>query len=226
VVLLYLYQGQPLGGVAVSLAGATATYALGRVFTQHFDQGGTLLDFDPISSREYFEKEYERGRIFLGRRDLPKQKQVTNLSLKAGRNTLSTEEELLRAESEQLHAALLSLQETVDLLQSQSADTITDNETEVLFEENEPLGITTVNETDLIIIEEGIEHEEEKGLGAATVSETDLTIELEEEKVLKARGNFSFLDRTTWWQRFVSAVARQFNKLRVLKDKLLRGNEP
>ena len=50
--------GTVLGGATASVAGATATYALGRVFTQHFDQGGTLLDFDPISSREYFEKEY------------------------------------------------------------------------------------------------------------------------------------------------------------------------
>ena len=40
--------GTVLGGTTAAVAGAAATYALGRVFTQHFDQGGTLLSFDPI----------------------------------------------------------------------------------------------------------------------------------------------------------------------------------
>ena len=56
--------GSMLGGVTVSIAGAAATYALGKVFTQHFDQGGTLLNFDPIKSRAYFEKEFEAGRMY------------------------------------------------------------------------------------------------------------------------------------------------------------------
>ncbi len=57
--------GTIIGGLTASVSGAAATYALGRVFTQHFDQGGTLLDFDPVKSREYFEKEFEEGRMFV-----------------------------------------------------------------------------------------------------------------------------------------------------------------
>jgi uncharacterized protein (DUF697 family) len=57
--------GTIIGGLTVAVSGAAATYALGRVFTQHFDQGGTLLDFDPMKSREYFEKEFEEGRMFV-----------------------------------------------------------------------------------------------------------------------------------------------------------------
>lgn len=53
-----------LGSLTGSVTGAASTYALGKVFTQHFDQGGTLLDFDPVKSREYFEKEFEAGRMF------------------------------------------------------------------------------------------------------------------------------------------------------------------
>ena len=56
--------GSMLGGVTVSVGAAAATYALGKVFTQHFDQGGTLLDFDPVKSRAYFEKEFEAGRMY------------------------------------------------------------------------------------------------------------------------------------------------------------------
>lgn len=57
--------GTLLGGAAGAVTGAAATYALGQVFAQHFDQGGTLLTFDPIKSREFFEKEFEAGRIFV-----------------------------------------------------------------------------------------------------------------------------------------------------------------
>lgn len=53
--------GSVLGGVAVSLGSAAATYAIGKVFTQHFDQGGTLLDFNPVESRKYFQELYEEG---------------------------------------------------------------------------------------------------------------------------------------------------------------------
>lgn len=58
-------MGTVLGGVTASVAAAAATYALGRVFTQHFDQGGTLLDFDPVKSRQFFEKEFKAGRLFV-----------------------------------------------------------------------------------------------------------------------------------------------------------------
>ncbi len=57
--------GTILGGLTGSATGAAATYALGRVFTQHFDQGGTLLNFDPVKSREYFEHEFEAGRMYV-----------------------------------------------------------------------------------------------------------------------------------------------------------------
>ena len=57
--------GTILGSLTTSATAAAATYAIGRVFTQHFDQGGTLLDFDPVKSREYFEKEFEAGRMFV-----------------------------------------------------------------------------------------------------------------------------------------------------------------
>ena len=38
---------------------AAATYALGRVFIQHFECGGTILDLDPDKVREHFRREFE-----------------------------------------------------------------------------------------------------------------------------------------------------------------------
>ena len=57
--------GTTLGGSAVSVSAATATYALGRVFMQHFDQGGTLLDFNPDSSRYYFQQLYKKNKLIV-----------------------------------------------------------------------------------------------------------------------------------------------------------------
>ncbi|MBJ7442669.1 MAG: DUF697 domain-containing protein [Sphingopyxis sp.] len=41
-----------------ALASAT-TWALGKVFIQHFESGGTFLDFNPESVRAYFRKQFE-----------------------------------------------------------------------------------------------------------------------------------------------------------------------
>jgi len=54
--------GTLLGGGMVAVSGGAATYALGKIFTQHFDQGGTLLSFDPVKSQEYFRQLYEEGK--------------------------------------------------------------------------------------------------------------------------------------------------------------------
>jgi uncharacterized protein (DUF697 family) len=52
-----------LAGMVVSpaLAGAS-TYALGKVFIQHFESGGTLLDFDPAKMKAYYASQYEEGK--------------------------------------------------------------------------------------------------------------------------------------------------------------------
>ncbi|HIE01875.1 MAG TPA: DUF697 domain-containing protein [Thiotrichaceae bacterium] len=56
----------PIGGMAagmitMSLFGGAATYAVGKVFIQHFESGGTFLTFDPNKVREHFQAEFEKG---------------------------------------------------------------------------------------------------------------------------------------------------------------------
>jgi len=65
--------GPIVGMLGVPLTGAAATYALGRVFATHFDQGGTLLDFDPDTSRDYFKEEFEKGKTVVA--DIKKESQ-------------------------------------------------------------------------------------------------------------------------------------------------------
>jgi uncharacterized protein (DUF697 family) len=48
-------------GSLVVLNGAS-TYAVGKVFAQHFASGGTLLTFDPEAVRDYFAEQYEKGK--------------------------------------------------------------------------------------------------------------------------------------------------------------------
>lgn len=53
--------GSATGTIAmVALAGAS-TYAIGKVFIQHFEAGGTFLTFDPEAVRAYFAEEFKKG---------------------------------------------------------------------------------------------------------------------------------------------------------------------
>jgi uncharacterized protein (DUF697 family) len=51
--------GQFVGAFAVSIFASAATYAVGKVFIQHFASGGTFLDFDTDKVREHFKAEFE-----------------------------------------------------------------------------------------------------------------------------------------------------------------------
>lgn len=53
--------GQLVALVAVPGMAAAITYAIGKVFIAHFEAGGTLLDFNPSSMRDYFRAQYGDG---------------------------------------------------------------------------------------------------------------------------------------------------------------------
>ncbi|MGO8792960.1 MAG: YcjF family protein [Terriglobia bacterium] len=66
------FVGSMLKAIPVvgALAGAPAmvvfcgayAWALGNVFIQHFESGGTFLNFDPEAMKEYFRAQFEEGR--------------------------------------------------------------------------------------------------------------------------------------------------------------------
>ncbi|MDK2124396.1 YcjF family protein [Parachitinimonas caeni] len=57
--------GQFAGAAAVSLTAGASTYALGKVFVQHFESGGTFLDFNPASVEKHFERYFAEGKNVL-----------------------------------------------------------------------------------------------------------------------------------------------------------------
>jgi len=54
--------GSLLGSVAMPVLSGASTFALGQVFKQHFETGGTFLDFDVDRLRKYYTEQFEKGK--------------------------------------------------------------------------------------------------------------------------------------------------------------------
>jgi uncharacterized protein (DUF697 family) len=54
--------GWTIGAVTLPLAAGASTYAIGKVFIQHFESGGTFLTFDPKAVRAYYEEQFKKGK--------------------------------------------------------------------------------------------------------------------------------------------------------------------
>ena len=54
--------GSIVGRLTMPVFAGASTYAIGQVFIQHFESGGTFLDFEPAKVREYFRRQFGRGR--------------------------------------------------------------------------------------------------------------------------------------------------------------------
>jgi uncharacterized protein (DUF697 family) len=54
--------GTLAGGGGVGITAGAITYAVGQVFTRHFESGGTLLDFDPHKVKSMFKMELNKGK--------------------------------------------------------------------------------------------------------------------------------------------------------------------
>jgi uncharacterized protein (DUF697 family) len=52
-----------LGYAVMPTVNAALCYALGKVFIQHFESGGTFLDFNPKKVRAYFEEQFREGKL-------------------------------------------------------------------------------------------------------------------------------------------------------------------
>ncbi len=56
--------GQVSGMISMAVLGGASTYAVGKIFIEHFESGGTFLTFDPEKVREKFQALYEKGKEF------------------------------------------------------------------------------------------------------------------------------------------------------------------
>ena len=54
--------GALAGTPAMVLFSGASTWAVGKVFIQHFESGGTFLDFNPDEVRDYFRSQFEEAK--------------------------------------------------------------------------------------------------------------------------------------------------------------------
>lgn len=53
--------GYTTSAVTLSAIGGASTYAIGKVFVQHFESGGTLLNFNADKVKEYYQEKFKEG---------------------------------------------------------------------------------------------------------------------------------------------------------------------
>lgn len=56
--------GTVTGVVAMPVIAGASTYAVGKVFIQHFESGGTFLNFDPAETRAFYAEQFQEGKAF------------------------------------------------------------------------------------------------------------------------------------------------------------------
>lgn len=54
--------GNLVSSLSLPVMAGAITYATGKVFTAHFEAGGTLLDFNPETMKEYYKNLFEEGK--------------------------------------------------------------------------------------------------------------------------------------------------------------------
>ncbi len=59
------FVGSALSYSSLVLLNGTSTYAIGKVFQQHFASGGTFLTFKPEAVRSYFAEQLEKGKTVI-----------------------------------------------------------------------------------------------------------------------------------------------------------------
>ena len=53
--------GLAAGMAGTAFFGSASTYAVGKVFIQHFESGGTFLNFEPQQEKEYYAQQFEKN---------------------------------------------------------------------------------------------------------------------------------------------------------------------
>lgn len=56
--------GWMIGMVSLPVVAGGATFAVGRSIVQHYEEGGTLMDFDANRMRGFYKEQFEKGKEF------------------------------------------------------------------------------------------------------------------------------------------------------------------
>jgi uncharacterized protein (DUF697 family) len=58
------FIGQVAGFIGGAVMFGATSYAIGKVFIEHFESGGTFLDFEPENMKAHFQQLFEEGQKF------------------------------------------------------------------------------------------------------------------------------------------------------------------
>lgn len=198
--------GSFFGGASAAAAGAAATYALGEVFARHFEQGGTLADFDPVKSKEFFQKEFEKGKEVVANF---KRRAAGKKSVEESGAPFTDDQELVE-QSRALHAEVLTLQRELAALRRQRA-------------------ASAKAELDNLQLIEGIGPKVEAALKAAGITDllhlASAKPETLKDVLDKAEGNFNLAVPDSWPKQAKLAVQGDMEGLKALQDALSGGRE-
>jgi uncharacterized protein (DUF697 family) len=106
--------GSVFGGVSMSILSGASTYAMGKVFTNHFANGGNFFNMDFNWAQQFYQQEYQKGETFtkeVTKKEPPKDKKEDSKSdifrkleeiVQLKKNGILTEEEFERKKTELL----------------------------------------------------------------------------------------------------------------------------
>ncbi len=60
--------GVAAGVLAQSVSAGASTYAIGKIFSQHFETGGSFLNFEPAKVQAKFREQVQEGKDFIKKR--------------------------------------------------------------------------------------------------------------------------------------------------------------
>lgn len=89
--------GSIVGGVAVSALSGASTYAVGEVFKRHFNKGGTFLDFDWTSFKNFYNEKFEKGKEYAAK--IKRENEAANENGNSGKEHIESLERLFEMKS-------------------------------------------------------------------------------------------------------------------------------
>jgi len=120
--------GTFFGGASVVVMGAASTYALGKVFVKHFEEGGTFLNFDAVKSEEYFKTQVKEGKKVvknLRKKSFVAFNKISDTKTKTENKATTTDLSNINQQSKKLGEEILALRKEIEnLRQERSQNTM------------------------------------------------------------------------------------------------------
>lgn len=119
--------GTIVGAVTLSILSGASTYALGNLFKEHFETGGTILDFDPKRVKDKYDDLFEKGKEYV--KQVKKDKPFDGSLIE---DIKEDKIESIKIEEEESISVDQTLSKIKELMELKAQGAITDEEYEIL----------------------------------------------------------------------------------------------